>query len=253
VTGLRCALVFVLAFGAPALAGAAAEFKVPPTPTHYVTDANAALGATERAKLETTLRKYEKSTGNQVVVYIGDTTGDVPLEDWTATTADTWKIGQKKLDNGAILFLFTKDKRVRIEVGYGLESALTDADSKRIIDTQIVPRMKENDIDDAIGDGVQGMIHQISPAYAIDAPSQPPEQEDDTSSGGTDVTFWFSLLFIAFVVLAGVWGQRHSKGKGGYWSGGGLSGGSFGGGSFGGGGFSAGGGGFGGGGASGGW
>jgi len=247
----RWLLAFVLAFGAPLLASAA-EFKVPPTPTHYVTDINAALGEGERAKLETTLGKYEKATGNQLVVYIGDTTGDVPLEDWTGTTADTWKIGKKKSDNGAVLFLFTKDKRVRIEVGYGLESALTDADSKRIIDTQIVPRMKEGDIDDAIGDGVNGMIRTISPDYAIPPPSQPPEQPADSS--GDDVTFWISLLLIAMIVVAVASNQRNSKHKGGYWSGGflgGSSGGGFGGG--GGGGFSAGGGGFGGGGASGGW
>lgn len=247
---LRWFLVLAFTFGAPALASAA-EFAVPPTPTHYVTDKNSALGAKERATLETTLRNYEKATGNQVIVYIGDTTGDVPLEDWTAETADTWKIGQKKLDNGAVLFLFTKDKRVRIEVGYGLESALTDADSKRIIDTQIVPRMKEDDIDDAIGDGVGGMIHKISPSYAIPPPSHAPEQTDDSSSGDDDPTFWFSMLFIALIVVIVVWSQRGTKGKGGYWSGGSFLGGSSGGG--GGGGFSAGGGGFGGGGASGGW
>lgn len=246
-------LAFAFVLGVPLAAGAAAEFPVPPVPTHYVTDGGAALGAGERTKLETTLRKYEKATGNQVIVYIGDTTGDVPLEDWTATTADTWKIGQKKLDNGAVLFLFTKDKRVRIEVGYGLESALTDADSKRIIDTQIVPRMKAGDIDDAIGDGVSGMIHTISPSYAIPPPSHPPEETGDSSSGADDPTFWFSFIFIAFIFVYAFFFQRGKRGKGGYWSGGGFLGGSSGGGFGGGGGFSAGGGGFGGGGASGGW
>jgi len=251
VRALYVGFALALAFGLP-LAASAVEFKVPPVPTHYVTDGGAALGATERAKLETILSKYEKATGNQVIVYIGDTTGDVPLEDWTATTADAWKIGQKKLDNGAVLFLFTKDKRVRIEVGYGLESALTDADSKRIIDTQIVPRMKADDIDDAIGDGVGGMLHQISPSYKIPPPSHPPDETDDTG-GSNDPTFWFSFIFIAFIFVYAFLFQRGKKGRGGYWSGGsGFLGGSSGG-FGGGGGFSAGGGGFGGGGASGGW
>ena len=243
-------LAFVVASGWPTLASGA-EFPVPPTPTHYVTDIGGALSQGARAKIESTLGKYEKATGNQLVVYIAGTTGGVPLEDWTGTTADTWKIGRRKNDNGAVLFLFTRDKRVRIEVGYGLESALTDADSKRIIDTQIVPRMKDGDIDDAIGDGVNGMIRTISPDYAIPPPSQPPQTADD---GSDDPTFWWSLLFIAFVIFVVVWSQRGKKGRGGYWSGG-FGGGSLGGGSFGsgGGGFSAGGGGFGGGGASGGW
>jgi uncharacterized protein len=246
VTVLRWALAFALALGAP-LVASAGEFKVPPTPTHYVTDTGSALGETTRATLETTLRKYEKATGNQIVVYIADTTGGVPLEDWTAETADTWKIGHKKSDNGAVLFLFTGDRQVRIEVGYGLESALTDADAKRIIDTQIVPRMKAGDIDDAIGDGVGGMLHQITPSFAISPPSHAPETSDDGGAG--DKTLWIAILLIAMVALAIYSNWRNTKG--GYWSGS-YVGGSFGGGG-GGGGFSAGGGGFGGGGASGGW
>ena len=94
---------------------------------------------TARTALESELESFEATTGHHVVVYIGQTTGDVPLETWTAETASTWKVGQKGKDDGAILFLFMKDHKVRIEVGYGLESTLTDALSKQIIDTVIVP------------------------------------------------------------------------------------------------------------------
>ena len=72
------------------------------------------------------------------------------METWTGETADHWKIGRRGHDDGAVLFIFMQDHKVRIEVGYGLESSLTDADSHRIIQDVIVPRMKAGDVDDAV-------------------------------------------------------------------------------------------------------
>lgn len=256
---------------------AAADFNVPPTPNHYVTDNAGALSSDAHSKIENELQAYEKATGHQIIVYIDKSTGDVPLETWTGETADHWKVGRKGKDDGAVLFLFMADHKVRIEVGYGLESSLTDADSHRIIDDDIVPRMKAGDVDGAVSSGVAAMLTAVTPAYKGATP--PPAQEEASSPMSTGVVvlmviiiaggFLFLIITIILQVIGSirygylvmregsVAAKRDMK-RWPLWGGGfvgGVVGSSFsgGGGDFGGGGFSAGGGGFGGGGASGGW
>lgn len=253
---------------------AAAEFKVPPTPDHYVTDSAGALSSGARAKIENELQAYEKSTGHQIVVWIANTTGDVPLETFTGETADQWKIGRKGKDDGAVLFLFMQDHKVRIEVGYGLESALTDADSSRIIQDDIRPKMRANDVDGAVETGVAAMLTTITPAYTGVTP--PPAETSSPMSVGV-VIFMVAIIVLGFgflivmivlqvigsirygylVMREGSASAKRDMKRWPLWGGGmivGGGGGSWGGGGgFGGGGFSAGGGGFGGGGASGGW
>ncbi len=261
------AALLAYAWAVPAMA---AGFKVPPTPNHYVTDNAGALSESTRASLENQLHAYETSTGHQIVVWIGQTTGDVPLETWTGETADQWKIGRRGHDDGAVLFIFMQDHKVRIEVGYGLESALTDADSYRIIQDVIRPRMRAGDVDGAVTSGVAAMLSTISPSYK--GATAPPEvQQTGIGLNGGIVIVVLSLIVILIIVMVvmqivgsirygylvmreGSPAARRAMRNWWFW-GGGLAGGggsSFGGGGFGGG-FSAGGGGFGGGGASGGW
>jgi uncharacterized protein len=273
--GVGAAVLILAAWAVPAFA---ADFKVPPTPDHYVTDDAGALSSNARASIENELQAYEKSTGHQIIVWIGNTTGDVPLETWTAQSAHEWRIGRHGHDDGAVLFLFMKDHKVRIEVGYGLESSLTDADSSRIIHGDIVPRMKAGDVDGAVSSGVAGMLNIISPSYKGVTP--PPESENTAppAVAGIVVAFFsifgLFMLFIAFVVVMRIIGairygylvmrEGSTKAKADmkrwlFWGSGAGAGGFIGGSSFGGGGgfdgggFSAGGGDFGGGGASGGW
>jgi len=251
-----------------------AGFEIPPVPQSYVTDNAAAISDQTRSSLENELRAYEGSTGHQVIVWIGQTTGDVPLEEWTGETADHWKIGRRSYDDGAVLFIFMRDRKVRIEVGYGLESKLTDADSYRIIRDVIVPRMRAGDVDAAVSSGVAAMLTTISPSYA--AVSAPPAGYGAPVSGmgnlGVIVVIVVGLLviYVIFVVIVevvaalrfgylvtreGTARAKRDMRSGWTWGSaaliGGLGGGSGGGGFSGG--FSAGGGGFGGGGASGGW
>lgn len=258
-------IVAAIAFLALVAPAAAAEFTIPPTPDHYVTDSGAALSGTTRSSLENELQAYERSTGHQVIVWIGSTTGDVPLETWTGQTADRWKIGRRGHDDGAVLFVFLQDHKVRIEVGYGLESSLTDADCYRIIQGVILPRMRQHDVDGAVSSGVAAMLRTITPSYgAVTPPPAAPSDNGDGAFVGLIITIVvLSILLPIAIQLIVFWRIGHlitSRGSraaffGGSFSGGGggFGGGSFGGGSFGGGGFSAGGGSFGGGGASGGW
>ncbi|MFY9737712.1 MAG: TPM domain-containing protein [Candidatus Cybelea sp.] len=244
---LLFALVALL-YAAPAVA-AGAGFTIPPTPARYVTDNANALTENTRASLENELHAYESATGHQIVVWIGQTTGDVPLETWTGETADHWKIGRHGKDDGAVLFLFMQDHKARIEVGYGLESALTDADSFRIITDVIRPRMRANDVDGAVSGGVAAMLKTITPSYAgVAAPVE--EAQTQAMTGKDAIVLAILGLIFLFAIIALVRGAAR---RGFLVTGGGFGGGGFGGGGFGGGGFSAGGGGFGGGGASGGW
>ncbi len=122
---MRAVALAMLALLAPAFAlpAIAADSQVPPKPEHRVTDTAALISNDTRESVELELRDYESATGHQVIVWIGDTTGDVPLETFTVDAANAWKVGRKGKDDGAILFIFAKDHKARIEVGYGLESS----------------------------------------------------------------------------------------------------------------------------------
>ncbi len=182
--------------------GAAAQgFKVPPTPDHRVTDNAGALSSDTRAAVENELHAYESATGHQIVVWIGQTTGDVPLETWTGEAAHQWKIGRRGHDDGAVLFLFMRDHKVRIEVGYGLEGSLTDADSHRIIADDIVPRMKANDPDGAVSSGVAAILTTITPSYKGVTPPPTSATSGETSDAGTMVIVLVGIFFIVLIFV----------------------------------------------------
>lgn len=178
-----------------------ADFVIPPVPDHFVTDNAGALSASTRDALESRLHDYQTATGHQVIVWIDQTTGDVPLETWTGETASHWKIGRKGHDDGAVLFLFMHDHKVRIEVGYGLEGALPDADASRIIARTIVPRMRSGDVDGAVTSGVAAMLTTISPTYTGVTP--PPQSTDSTNTPpSTAILFTIAvLLFLVFLAV----------------------------------------------------
>jgi uncharacterized protein len=240
-----------------------AAISIPPAPNHYVTDTVGVLAPQKRDALENELHRFDTKTGNQVIVWIGSTTGGAPLEEWTSEAAERWKVGHKDKDNGAILFLFMGDRRTRIEVGYGLEPKLTDARSAQIISEYIVPMMRQGNVDSAVQSGVDQMLIAIDPDAANvtePAPATAPSVKNESTIGPYIVGI-FMLVVLLFVILTLVVttvrrGKKHGDwmdfflvspgGARGAW-GGGSGGGGFSGG------FVGGGGGFGGGGASGGW
>lgn len=236
----------------------AAALTAPPRPTEYVTDNANVLSASTVANLDNELKVYEDTTGHRVIVWIDQTTGDVPLEDFTVNAAHTWKIGRKGKDDGAVLFLFMKDRKIRIEVGYGLEPVLTDAASFRIINDTIRPKMRAGDPDAAVQDGVDQILLTITPSFkdkighAVAAPSESSDSELPGGVFGSIVLFFVILALLIFLARkrggragTGMWILGSALGGGWGGSGGGGFGGGLGGGGFGGG--------FGGGGASGGW
>lgn len=198
-----------------------AGFLVPPVPHHFVTDNAGVLSESTRTSLESELRDYSTKTGHQVIVWIGESTGDVPLETFTAETAHTWRVGRRSYDDGVVLFLFTRDHRVRIEVGYGLEGDLTDADAKRIIDGKIVPAMRAGDPDRAVTAGVDAILATLS--TGSQGETRPSARLQSLLATAAVVLpliliFGFFLLFVLVVLFA-----RRSSGRGGSGGGGGGS------------------------------
>ncbi|HKR24244.1 MAG TPA: TPM domain-containing protein, partial [Allosphingosinicella sp.] len=203
-----------------------------------------------------------------VVATVPDLQGH-EIADYANRLFRTWRLGQGEANNGVLLLVAVAERKVRIEVGYGLEGVLTDALSSQIIRNQITPRFRENDYPGGIEAGAEAIIAQLqappeaAEARAVAAANAEAGQEDDVSV----VPFIFWIIVLAFIIISaivrgGVRGRRYRRGRGwagpvtiwgsGYGGGGGWGGGG-GGGWSGGGGFSGGGGSSGGGGASGGW
>jgi|GEM_PF-1610468 len=139
--------------------------KVPfgsyPVLTGPVVDPSGYLPLEIKSKLETILLEEEKITSNQVVVYITESLKDSTIEKEAVAVFEQWKLGQKEKDNGILLLLAPNDKKVRIEVGYGLESILTDLIAKRIIDEIIIPNMKAGNPSMAMISGVTAILEQL--------------------------------------------------------------------------------------------
>ena len=259
---LRAALVLLLALAA-ALPAAAQQF---PQLTGRVVDAaNIVPPATEQA-LERELAQFERETRRQLVVATLPDLQGYPIEDYGYRLGREWGIGREGEDDGAILLVAPNERKVRIEVGYGLEPYLTDGLSHLIIQRQILPRFRDGDMAAGIRAGVEAITAQLAlppEEAAANVRAAEAAAARGTERGGIPGGLIWILLIIGFNVWA-MSGRGRGRGRGRRRRRGGVMifpmpmGGGFGGsrgGGFGGGfgGFSGGGGGFGGGGASGGW
>ena len=244
-----------------------AQPAAPPPPATFFTDTTGVVPADAAARIEQRLRDFEKASSNQVLVVVADRVpeGYGALEEYTNRTAQAWRVGDRSRDNGAVLFVFVGERKVRIEVGYGLEGVLPDALASRIINDEITPRFRDGKYGEGLLAGVEAIIRATTGEY------QP------VAKGRSRAESRLILAVILFFVFMGVivpvlrmiaevqgggrtysgrgtssWKRGSSWGSGGgfsSWGGGSSRGGS----SWGGGGFSGGGGSFGGGGASGSW
>jgi uncharacterized protein len=140
---------------------AAADVAVPPL-SGRVVDQTGTLSAGDISSLTQTLKDLEARKGSQVAVLIVPTTAPETIEQYSIRVAEAWKIGRKKIDDGALLVVAKDDRKLRIEVGYGLEGALTDVTSKRIIDEIIVPKFRSGDFAGGIAAGVARIVAVIN-------------------------------------------------------------------------------------------
>lgn len=233
--------------------------EVPPL-RQRVTDLTGTLTAREIEELELTLSNFEAQTSNQLAVLVIASLEDQAIEDYAIRVVDAWKLGKADKDNGILLLIALNDRQMRIEVGYGLEGALTDMLSSQIIRYEIAPEFRRGDYYAGIKRGVTAIMRATQNEYQGNP-------QDRTSYAKKSGRHLIGTLIFFLIMLLLIGGGRGKKGGGGgnlltalllanlfRGSGGGWRSGGFGGGGFGGfGGFSGGGGGFGGGGASGGW
>ncbi len=231
---------------------AAADDAMPAFPelTGPVVDGANLLSADAQDAITHKLLTYDQSSGNQLVVVTVTSLDGYPIEQWGYQLGRHWGIGQKGKNTGAILIVDRDERKLRIEVGYGLEGTLTDAESDNIIRNVMAPQFKQGDYAEGINDGVDAILALLGGA-------EDQEQQQTHHDHSSTILLMMFLLFILLRVLsAGLYSSRRSGlwwllglwGLGGW--GRGYRGGGFGGG---GGGFSGGGGSFGGGGASGSW
>ncbi len=224
-----------------------------PKLTRHTTDLTGTLSAQEVEMLDAKLRTFEDSTSNQIVVLMMPTIGSESLEDYSLRVAEANRIGVKGRDNGALLFIAKDDRRVRIEVGYGLEGALPDIVSGQIIRNELGPHFRNGEYYEGINAAIDAMMAATKGEYKAE------EKRKENSPVG--ILPLLVVLLVIFMIIRnffrrppGLFGRRRSIwGGGGPFIGGGFGGGFGGGGLGGGGGFSGGGGSFGGGGASGSW
>ncbi len=223
--------------------------EIPPPPAHYVYDEADWLSPAQERSLADSLQAFERSTSNQLVVAIFRSLHGQEIQDYTHRVAEAWGMGRKGRDNGILLAIYSEDRKIRIEVGYGLEGAVTDAISFSIIQNEMRPRLQAGHAVAAVWAGSSALMAASRGEYEGSGKTLGDRQRG-RSSRGLPLPILFLLLFI-FLRVIGRGGRR--RGGPFIFFGGGGRGGGFGGGGFGGGGFIGGGGGFGGGGASGGW
>lgn len=223
-----------------------AAFEVPRL-TGPVMDEVGVLRPQDRRDLEDVIRDYNSQGKAQLQILVIDSLGDLTIEEASIKITDAWKLGTAKKDNGILFLIAPNERKLRIEVGQGLEGALPDVIAKRIIADTVVPLFKARNLSAGIVVGTYQIIKYIDQEYADQHLSQPEPEPTKSIPGWVIIVILLLLLFVGRFLPAS---SFRGGGRGG-WGGGGFGGGSFGGG--GGGGWSGGGGGFSGGGASGSW
>jgi uncharacterized protein len=192
----RCGPAAALALALAARAGS--ETSLPPPPRAYFNDEAAFVGAEVARRLDEKLRRFDEQTGNQIVVVVFPKLPSPSLEDFTVRTAQAWRVGRKELDNGAVLFVFVQDRKLRLEVGYGLEERIPDIAAKRIVSDVIAPRFRAGDPAAGLEAGIDAVLAAARGTPQEAAPSAARRVRDESPSD----TFW-ALSAACFMLLLG--------------------------------------------------
>jgi uncharacterized protein len=180
-----------------ACAGALADIAVPPLKSRVI-DLTATLTSQQQATLEQTLAAFESRKGSQIAVLLVPTTQPETVEQYAVRVEESWKLGRKGVDDGVLLLIAKTDRKLRIEVGYGLEGVLPDATAKRIISDDITPRFKQGDFYGGISAGVERMIK------LIDGETLPPPKARSRPGSGMSIDHLLVIGFILVFVVGGI-------------------------------------------------
>jgi uncharacterized protein len=243
------------------LGGARAAEVIPPAPRDHFNDYAGIVRPNTARQLEAQLTQFERDTSSQLLVVIyPKMQSDSSIEDYTVRVAQAWKVGQQDRKNGAVLFIFSQDRKLFVQVGYGLEGVLPDALCKQIIENEITPRFRQGDFDGGVSAGMLALMAATRGEYKGTGRTVADRNRRTSDGGGIGWIGFFIVIIILSAIFrrsarsnvvysrrgrispwlaAGAWGASSSSGNwGNDRSSGGGGGGSFsgGGGSFGGGG-----------------
>ncbi|MBL8399743.1 MAG: TPM domain-containing protein [Candidatus Accumulibacter sp.] len=173
-----------------------------------VTDLTSTLDVEQRRRLDDRLAAFEKAKGSQIAVLIVPTVQPESVEQYALRVVESWKLGRRGVDDGALLLIAKDDRKLRIEVGYGLEGALNDATAKRIISETIAPRFKRGDFYGGIDAGIAAMMQVIAgealpPAARIEGA----RRADVDDHFEMLLLIGFVLVFVVGGVLRAIFGR----------------------------------------------
>jgi len=208
-----------------------------PQATGYVVDQSGIIDGATQSKLEAWILELKQKTGAEVAVVTVDSTEPLSIEEYAVNLFQRFGIGQKGKDNGVLFLVAYKDHHLRIEVGYGLEGAITDAQSSQIINTIVTPEFKDGNFSSGVEKGTAAIVSLIAKEYNVTLTGVPePVYQDQGNS-----SFWVIVLILC-VVVAMFFGRGGGGGmflpmaypvggygRGGFGGGGGGFGGGFGG------------------------
>jgi len=173
-----------------------------------VTDLSGTLTAPEQQALEQKLAAWEASTGNQMVVLMVPSTKPEPIETYSIRVAEAWKIGRKGQDNGVLFLIAKDDRKLRFEVGYGLEGVLTDVTARRIIAETVAPYFRQNQFAAGINAGVDRVIAVVGKGEPL--PAKPAEKAR-RGAGGFDFETLLIVLLVVVPVVGGILARIFGK------------------------------------------
>ncbi len=182
-----------------------------PNPPRLVNDAANVLSPEQKAILEQKLTALDDSTSNQIAVVLVKTLNDYPIEEYAVKLFRNWGIGNKKTNNGVLLIAAIDDRKIRIEVGYGLEGAIPDITTASIIRNDIVPNFKEGNYYHGIDQAVESITKAAAGEYKVKR-----DRQSNKSSGGSIITFLIILAVVIILVAGGGGGGGGMMSRRGY-------------------------------------
>lgn len=194
------------------LAGGTEAKALDPAFTSHVTDSAHVMGA-QAAAVDSKLKAFETATGHQVFVLTVQTTGSQSIDEYAVEVFQKWKIGRARIDDGVMFVIAVADRKMRIEVGYGLEGTLTDAQCSRIIHEVVVPRFAHGEYDVGIEAGVDSILRTLAPPSALEVPKDnspdvksldAPAPKQHRATGG-DPAVAAAVAIMLFIFVGSVW------------------------------------------------
>ena len=183
-------------------AAAVARAAAFPQPVGYVNDFANLLTPSDQKSLDAKLASYHTQTGNEIAIAIFKDLGGAPIDDFTARLEEAWKVGRRGQDNGVLIVVAVAERAVRIEVGYGLESRVTDAQAGAIIRQDIAPAFRAGDYAAGLNAAVDALIALIgTPSGAAPPPAAGPARSSPTDLWGT---LWWLVPLAWFLLVGGL-------------------------------------------------